>query len=178
MVNNKDVRTFPEVWIWLGVGGQLRVVFIIAISNALHYDMNHLWRFLTKYELNCTIERMIRLQFLLKPQLRLLELPFSFLSELADEQRWVKFIVAVVHLRFSSFQESFQITNLAIKETLQVTKDHLRSPKDKKINHSLNGTPMSKSGSVCGINCIHKLSLCISFVMLKIQYVTVVTSQF
>ena len=144
----------------------------------MHYDMNHLWRFLTKYELNCTIERMIILESHLKTQLRLLELPFSFLSELADEQRWVKFIVAVVHLRFSSFQESFQITNLATKETFQVAKDHLRSRKDKKINHSLNGTPMSKSGSVCGINCIHKLSLCISFVMLKIQYVTDVTSQF
>ena len=114
----------------------------------------------------------------LKTQLRLLELPFSFLSELADEQRWVKFIVAVVHLRFSSFQESFQITNLATKETFQVTEDHLRSPKDKKINHSLNGTPMSKSGSVCGINCIHKLSLCIPFMMLKMYYVTNVTSQF
>ena len=56
---------------------------------------------------------------------------------------------------------------LTIWMTVKGISDHQRSRKDKKMNHSLNGTPMSKSGSVCGINCIHKLSLCVSFVMLK-----------
>ena len=53
-----------------------------------------------------------------KTQLRLLELPFSFLSELADEQRWVKFIVAVVHLRFSSLKDSFVDTNDSFRSSV------------------------------------------------------------
>ena len=63
--------------------------------------------------------------------------------------------------------------NWRLESPLNDISDHWRSRKGEKMNHSLNGTPMSKSWSVCRINCIHKLSLCVSFVMLKNQNVII-----